>query len=727
MGVNISKKELYDWLKQSDKSLKSFYKSNPERQPSYHNSNVDAMNALKVGKKLKIDQKIREKEALGQKPNATDYTLSLGEIAEVIMKNIATVTMETPDGEVLAIYDYDRKIYTYKLDTILNDAVVQLSGSSSLNMLNNISLTMRGMKQYTAVENPLPPYKVAVGNGIYNCITGELEPFTPEYTVLTKIDTNYVDKPDAPVYNDGFTLEHMIEGFANHNPHRIRLIKQICKAIITGHAPQDAIFIIIGEGGDGKSTFFTMLANILGGKNTSYLNFSELSSDDKMVTTLNKKLAIGMDNDDKVFIQKTSLIKTIASKEPMSFSRKYQTAIAAPFLASFVQLVNTFPRFAGGGHAIGRRLVTFKAEHSHTMNNTANPNVDSVYIKDPKFLEYALWYFLNEETTPYYNKFNTVDSMVTDEALHSDDLVAQFVHILAELKVLGSKNKQIPTAHLYLAFRGYVKRNSPSTPIMSSRTFTRDVEGKLRQYGYALKGKDYVSRTRLLENKGLYDSNSWDDMLDYPELKEELEKNTMSRVFERVQDNVQPIVVDKPEMEIDPIKYFKMDVELKRELGVSQGEELTIDDQELSKELVQSVTQDEQHDTEEDTLDTTDVDIYTWGQDVKKVKIQSMSQDNAPPDKATIKQITDTFDAYKAWLYYLRDNKDTNEAQYDMLLSEVHSELKQIGVTLGDMQIYQTINLNIHRNRDVFDLLIEALDYIYHDYIEPLKTEKKRE
>src|SRR5699024_1149883 len=133
------------------------------------------------------------------------------------------------------------------------------------------------------------------------------------------------------------------------------------------------------------------------------------------------------DNDDNVYVQKTARIKQIASKEPMSYTRKYQGAIAAPFLASFVQLVNTFPSFAGGGHAIQRRLVTFNVEKSHTVNGTANSRIESVYIKDDRLLEYALWYFLNEEKTPYYNGYNNVDDDVSGESLYSDDIVGQYV------------------------------------------------------------------------------------------------------------------------------------------------------------------------------------------------------------------------------------------------------------------------------------------------------------
>mgnify|MGYP001508003139 FL=1 len=59
---------------------------------------------------------------------------------------------------------------------------------------------------------------------------------------------------------------------------------------------------MIGPGGDGKSTMFTMITNLIGSQNASYLNFNEITQSDKLLTTLNKKIMLGMDNDVNLYM-----------------------------------------------------------------------------------------------------------------------------------------------------------------------------------------------------------------------------------------------------------------------------------------------------------------------------------------------------------------------------------------------------------------------------------------
>ena len=61
------------------------------------------------------------------------------------------------------------------------------------------------------------PYRIAVGNGLYNKKTKTLEPFTPEHVTTTKIATNY--NPQASnviLHNDDdgtdWDVESWLEG-----------------------------------------------------------------------------------------------------------------------------------------------------------------------------------------------------------------------------------------------------------------------------------------------------------------------------------------------------------------------------------------------------------------------------------------------------------------------------------------------------------------------------------
>lgn len=715
--MKISQSELNTWLQIRDKELEEFYKENPARKPKRYSNNTEAKIALRQ-KKIQLENKMRND--LGKKPG-TPITLPIGEVAVAIMETMSVVIMDVGDKQEMAIYDYDRKIYTYDLTTILNDCVVILMGHSSQKILNDVSLTMLGLRDYALVENPLPKYKVAVGNGIYNCITGELEPFDPFYTVLTRIDTNYIENPKQPQYSDGFTLEQMIDDFANGNEARIQLIKQIVKSIILGHSVKDVIFIIIGEGGDGKSTFFTMVSNILGFRNVSYVDFSQINNPEIMLTTLNKKLAIGMDNDDNVYVQKTARIKQIASKEPMSYTRKYQGAIAAPFLASFVQLVNTFPSFAGGGHAIQRRLVTFNVEKSHTVNGTANPRIESVYIKDDRFLEYALWYFLTEEKTPYYNGYNNVDDDVSGESLYSDDIVGQYIDTLYEIGVISNTNNYLPNTHLYKGYEDFVKQNSPSSPVMSSRSFIKYVRPKLKKYGFEPVeriGNSSIIRPKSLETTGDYVISSWDYFSELPNLSSAIELNQTSRMFKRVRD-IEPTKSNSDVVfRVNPIVYFGIEEEIKRDLDLPPSERLVVegmynsDTKQINEVTEQSVEQEPQSE-EDKLLSVSEIDVI----EISKMLMKYSNTSDNKKAKKLKNKVIDGFREYQAWFDKICKNKDVHVDKFNIAMEREKERWHKAAQLLKDMVIIRGLENSVRDNDEIVSNAIDKFQEIYVENI----------
>lgn len=546
----INEKALRRWLENEDEKLKNLYAKEPKRKPVNFASNDDALEALRK-KYIKYSKKLLL--VSGKKK------LDLADAAKLIIENVAVVAVPVTQGFSLAIYDYDKKVYTFSTTTVLNDYIVLLLGASSQQIISSMTTTLIGLRRQAAIYNPLPKYKIAVGNGIYNCLTGKLEDFTPKYSVLTKIKTNYIANAKAPRYEDGFTLEKMITALSNGNLARKILLGQICKSIITGHSLKPGFFVVLGRGGDGKSTFFTMIANMIGQENVAYVNFSEIASPDKMLETMNKKMILGMDNDTKIYIKKTSLIKTMASHEMITLSRKYLSAISIPFTGTVVQLCNEFPRFSETGSSMKRRLVPFKAENSHYENHTENDNIDNVYVKDHKFLEYALWFFLNQNTNPYYSDFSDIDRSIALDALEVEDSVGQFVTELRLDGVLSSINKSIPSTHLYAAYQDWMKLSNPGNSVLSSRSFSMKITEPLFRAGYTAGDRKTVVRPSSLENTKQYSSSSWGIAKDYPNLAEIIQSNAASRVFIFDHAPATEIEIRRRGRPITALQYFKVD------------------------------------------------------------------------------------------------------------------------------------------------------------------------
>lgn len=706
----ILQSDLQQWLELQGKTIDHLYEIDPSRLPKNYKSNEEAFNKILIAKELAENQL---KIDYGKKK------LGIGEAAMVIVENVALTAVPVPDGYSLAIYDYDKKIYTFNTATVLNDYIVALMGMSSQNVINSMITTLIGLRQKMAHYNPLPKYKIAVGNGIYNCLTKRLEPFDPRYTVLTKIKTNLKFNARRPKYADGFTLEGMIESLANGSIDRQMLLGQICKSILTGHNLKPGLFVILGKGGDGKSTFFTMVANMIGAENVAYVNFSELDSPDKMLETMNKKLVLGLDNDVKVYIKKTALLKTISSHEMITLSRKYLSAISIPFTATVVQLCNEFPRIAETGSSMKRRIVPFKAENSHYENKTENDNIDNVYIKDTAFLEYALWYFLNDETNPYYSDYNDVDRKVAIEALDAEDAIGQFVADLEQDGVLSEINEYIPTAHIYAAYQDWMKVHNPGSQVLSARGFSLKIGDKLYDAGYSLGERDSITRPSSLEKLNQYSYQSWGYLKDLPNLKETIESNRPSRLFVKTHEGKPKQEIRRNSHVITALEYFKVDVEIENFLQPNDKKADEYDIDQFNKMAEQfEIENNEKIENNEPIIELEEVDDVDDHKDDVIVKF-----DTSPPHDIRVilnKKESNKIKEYLDWINALTDlysNKDINDAQMASTTDTILSLINQTAYQSKDPTLVMMLNSEYKDLIDKIRIIKKFINQYSNTYI----------
>lgn len=519
-----------------------------------HNRPIEYDNRLAVRTQLKrVAQAYQNRKA--EAMNKSHVGLDIADAAWIIIKTAAlTVVPSGSTSYALAAYDYDRKVYTLNPNDILKDYITAIFGSVSRSQLQSLTMTLEGRRDELAVYHALPNYKVAVKNGIYNCITATLEPYTPEYTITSIIDTEYKPNAKAPDYGDGFTLEKMIDNLANHVNERCSLIKEIVKAILTGRTIKPAVFFVVGRGGDGKSTFFSLICNILGKENVAYLNMSEIDQPDKLLEIVGKKLILGTDNDVKLYIRKTANIKTIASHESMSFSRKYLTAMAARVTATMVQLCNQFPRFAETGSSMRRRIVPMRAEHSYYEENSENANVDDKYIYDKAFKEYALKYFLECE---YHADFSDIDAGVALDSFSNEDTITQFLQDMDDIGLFASNQKQLPTSHLYAAYCDWLETSNPGTRPLAKRAFTSQLTEPLSNFGYKVKDHQAKRLNKLIE-KGDYIPDLWGSYKNGDMLKAALAPNNdrPSQCFQKIDRRTAPRKMTRDDRVISPEEYF---------------------------------------------------------------------------------------------------------------------------------------------------------------------------
>ena len=193
---------------------------------------------------------------------------------------------------------------------------------------------------------------IAFKNGVYNLVTEQLEPYTPEVVITNKIPWNY--NPEAYSEEVDTTLDKL-----SVNDEQIRSLLEECVGYCFYRRNEmSKAFILTGEKSNGKSTFLSMVSNLLGEENISSLDLGEL--DERFSTAMmSGKLAnIGDDISDEFMHGKSiSLFKKIVSGNAIKAEYKGQDAFMYKPYVKLLFSANEIPRTKDKTGAVLRRLV----------------------------------------------------------------------------------------------------------------------------------------------------------------------------------------------------------------------------------------------------------------------------------------------------------------------------------------------------------------------------------
>lgn len=191
---------------------------------------------------------------------------------------------------------------------------------------------------------------IAFNNGIYDAVTEQLLPFTPEIVLVNKIPHDY--NPEA---NDATMLKVM----NNLTCGESKLFDLLCEMVgylFWRKNEMGWTFFCLGNRANGKSTFLDTLNYLLGSNNTSALDLRELGKDFKSQELFGKLANIGDDIADD-YISDTSVFKKVATGNIITANPKYEQPFKFRPYAKLIFSCNTFPRLNDRTNAAARRIV----------------------------------------------------------------------------------------------------------------------------------------------------------------------------------------------------------------------------------------------------------------------------------------------------------------------------------------------------------------------------------
>jgi P4 family phage/plasmid primase-like protien len=205
-----------------------------------------------------------------------------------------------------------------------------------------------------------------VKNGLLNIYTRELKPHTPDFISLTQFPTVYDKGASCPLWIG--CMDAWTEGKEQED--KKLLLQQFAGYLLSSSMYWDKALFLVGDGGNGKSTFVNTLAMVLGDESTSYIDLDELYAPFGMKGLIGKRLNIVEEVPGNYY--QSNKLKKLISGEEITINIKYKDQMRFSSQVKFCFAVNIMPRVDDTTTATERRMaiVLFK------NNFRDHPNVE---------------------------------------------------------------------------------------------------------------------------------------------------------------------------------------------------------------------------------------------------------------------------------------------------------------------------------------------------------------
>ncbi|NIN03691.1 MAG: hypothetical protein GTO44_10055 [Hydrotalea flava] len=212
-------------------------------------------------------------------------------------------------------------------------------------------------------------------NGLFDLERNELKSHSPNYLSFIQLPVNY--NPDAipsafvkflkeclPEPNDLYLL---IEGFAN---------------CLLKNSNFEKVFMLIGEGANGKSTFLGIMNRVLGKENVAAESLHDLTYERFALASLYGKMANLHPDIESNELKHTGLLKALISGDPINAEKKYLPSFKFENKAKLFFSANRFPETVDQSSAFFRRFIIIDWQVSFL--NRADTNLKNRICNDPE-------------------------------------------------------------------------------------------------------------------------------------------------------------------------------------------------------------------------------------------------------------------------------------------------------------------------------------------------------
>jgi len=342
---------------------------------------------------------------------------------------------------------------------------------------------LKGLCRVSELPPEPPPYLLPFKNLIYNLDTDTTEEYSPDYFFINKFQVNYIKGVGYKGTNQikGDVVMEILKQIIPED-HLIDLLELAAYCMWRGY-PYPKMFILYGDGRNGKSAYYDLLIRIFGLENISTVTSLDLQRHRFSSGRLYGKLLNVTSEMEYEDLKKTSLIKKLTGGDPLDCERKFKETFLFNNYAKQIFITNSVPETSDKTLAFYSRpfLTEFPRKFEEGIN--AEPNIikklaeDEIegfayklipILNDLRAREPSEFVFTNhkdiEKTKEEYEKLSTPlahyikDNTVEDATglVYQSDLLQRYMQFVTDKGGRGYSGKMLSEKMRDL---GYISNN----------------------------------------------------------------------------------------------------------------------------------------------------------------------------------------------------------------------------------------------------------------------------
>ena len=278
-------------------------------------------------------------------PGASGYVMQA--IAQDVIQTCGvTEIAKCVDDDVRKRYE---KFWVSKL---VNDVTASQKVLKTLELTPDIYVHLADFDQRSDV--------VGVRNGLVKLSTGELLPNTTQDRMVLQCDVEYDPKAECPTWEKALSLWFESDEVVDY-------VQRILGVALSGAPAEESLYLLVGNGANGKSCFLNTLSSIFGEYSASLQEEtifgaanSQIGTRSDLVALRGKRFAYCPETDDHVRFR-ASDVKRITGGDRITARAPYQPE-AITFKPQFTMFISTNyePTFQGSDDGMRRRIKVFK-------------------------------------------------------------------------------------------------------------------------------------------------------------------------------------------------------------------------------------------------------------------------------------------------------------------------------------------------------------------------------